>query len=184
MRKHRWRALAGVLATLLVAPSMASAGNFDTFVELPAEGSSSVSAVIGSAIGVTNQPRTFRFGVDYGYSVNGPLLLDVGAQVGIAGDIFLLHLAPGIRYLAPMSDLTFVPYGKVALAVDLLSGGGTPDRDLAVGIKLGAGLHYFFHEAIAIGPELSLTAGTASGDSGSDSALQVDALLTVAWRVP
>jgi len=176
----RYALAVGVLA-LLAAPQAAA---LETWTELPADTTSSIGARVGSGIGVARLPRTFNLGADWDLALNGPLMLHIGGGLGIAGDVLTLHVAPGIRYLFPMDGLTWLPYGKAALAVDLLGGEGSDGNDVAVGLKLAAGMQYFFHPSIAVGPELAFTSGVAAGDDGSGGAFRVDASLSVVYRLP
>ena len=135
-------------------------------------------------MGIANQPRTFRLGLDYDFSLNGPLHMTLGGALGLSASVFDLHVAPGVRYVHLLDDFAWVPYAKAALAVDLFAGDGKQGRDLAVGVKLAVGAHYFFHRSLAVGPELAVTSGVASGDGGTNEAVSVDALIGVTYRIP
>lgn len=178
------RALPLLLGGAAVMLAAAPAGALETFTELAPDSSSAISARVGPGIGLARLPRTFSLAADYDLTLNGPLQLDVGVGLGLAGDVFALQLAPGIRYLLPLAGLTWIPYGKAALALDVLGGSGSAGTDLVVGLKLAVGLQYFFHRSLAVGPELGCTTGLAAGDDGSGGAFRADATIAVTYRMP
>ena len=171
------------LAALALCVLVRPAGAAETFTDLPADGTSTVAARVGPGLGFARLPRTFGIGVDYDLALSGPLQLHAGAVVGLAGDVLALRLAPGVRYLLPTDGLAWLPWVEAGLAVDLVGGSGAADTDLGVGLLLGAGLQYYFHRSLAVGPALSLVAGVASGDEGSGAAFGIDAVLAVSYRL-
>ena len=175
---------AALAAAIAVAPSArAQQTELGTYVEVPAEGSSTFTATVGSAIGIAAIPDSYRLGLDYEFGLNGPLLLDVGGAVGLAGNALDIHLAPGAKYLLPMEGLAWVPYGKATLAIDLM-GGDAAERNIGLGIKLAGGLSYWFLREAAVGAELGFTTGIATGGGDSIGAFALDALVTASYRLP
>jgi len=180
---------AGALAalTLLVAPTDAfcqAAQGLGTWTELPIESSSTVSAVLNSGLGLAGHPQTYKVGADYDFAINGPLLLSLTGALAFAGEGVGLHAAPGVKYLLPVDGLTWLPFGRAALAIDLFGEHVGPGRDLGVGLKLGAGLQYWFDKSIAVAPEVALTSGIVAGDGGSEEAHALDVSISVAYRLP
>jgi len=179
------RTAAWAVATLLAAaPTVARAQHVGTWTELPAPSSSTVGATVATGLAVSGGPHTYKVGVDYDYTLTGPLLLALHGAAALAGDGVGLHLAPGVRYLLPQEGLPWIPYGRAALAVDILGANVETDAGFGIGVKLGAGLQYHFVKDLAVGPELTLTYGALAGDGGSRSALAADVLIALSHRLP
>lgn len=172
------------MALALACPPEAFAERVGTWTELPADSSSAVSATVASEIGLGGGPNAYKLGAIYDFSLNGPLLLSVAGAVAVAGEGLGLHLAPGVRFLAPMEGLPWIPYGSAALAVDLLGENVRTDHTLGLGVKLGGGLQYFFSRELAVAPEVTLTAGVITGEGSSERSFAIDALVSLVYRLP
>ena len=188
MRRSRVAAWAawGIVALALIAPlpAFAQPNHIGTWTDLPSESEGAVSAVLGSGLGMTRHPNTYKLGADYDYSINGSLLLSLTGMVAFAGEGIGGHLAPGVKYLLPFEGLAFLPYGRAALAVDLFGDHVGGAEDLGIGLKLGAGLQYWFDREFSVAPELAYTTGVVSGGGQAEGASVVDVSIAFGYRLP
>jgi hypothetical protein len=180
------RAVGVVAALLLIAPASADAQptHLGTWTDLPQESEGAAAIVVDTGLGMTRHPHTYKLGAEYDYSINGSLLLSVTGLAAFAGEGIGVHVAPGVKYLLPFDGLAFIPYGRAALAVDLFGNNVAVNQDLGVGLKIGAGLQYWFDREFSVAPEFGLTTGVVSGDDGSQNASVIDLSIALGYRLP
>ncbi len=188
MRRSRVaaRVASGFIALALAAPltAFAEPNHVGTWTELPQESEGAVAAVLDSGLGMTMHPHTYKVGADYDYSINGSLLLSLTGLVAFAGEGIGGHVAPGVKYLMPFEGLAFLPYGRAALAVDMFGDKVSAGADLGVGLKLGAGLQYWFDREFSVAPEVAYTTGVVSGAGDTRSGAAIDVSIAFGYRLP
>lgn len=182
------RGRAASLLTVLVALGVlgapaGAAAQFGAHVEQVEPFSSAGTGWVGSQVGLGALPTLTVIGHDYDYSLNGPLHLDVGGFVGFGEQLLALRAAPGIKYKLFLDGLGVVPYAKANLVADLLMGDGARGHSLALGVRLGGGVRYFFHPRMGFGAELGVVLGIAAGDETA-SAVGPEALVGFEYLVP
>ncbi len=177
-------ALPFVLAVVYPTSALAQQEHSGAWTDLPEESSSTLSVVVDTGMGIREHPHTYKLGGDYDFSINGSLLLSITGLVSFAGEGVGAHIAPGVKYLMPFEGLAFIPYGRAALAVDLLGDNVAVNHDLGLGLKLGAGLQYWFDKEFSVAPEISLTTGVVSGDGDTLNATAWDIAVSFAYRLP
>lgn len=177
--------LCAALALGIPAGAGAQPSHVGTWTELPQESEGAAAALFGAGLGMTRHPHTSKLGAEYDYSINGSLVLSVQGMLAFAGEGIGAHVAPGAKYLMPFDGLAFIPYGRAALAIDRFGDNVGVNQDLGLGLKLAAGLQYWFDREFSVSPEVALTTGVVSGDGeGTPSGSVVDVVIAFGYRLP
>jgi hypothetical protein len=150
---------AGVLLTLLVL-GMAQASGYPI-----ARGTSEIRPLLGATATLSgqSQPSQFQLGVDWNYSLSGPLGFVLGWWMGFADQYLGMEVHAGVKYrwlrLHPRVAPFIAGGGGVTLGFPTESGGRIDSTLTGIGIRFGGGVDFFPTERIIPGLQILFDLG-------------------------
>ena len=163
------------LAALVLSQSVATASAYPI-----SSGSSELRPLIGATAAIENQVTQFQMGLDWNYSLNGPLGLVLGAWLGFGRESIGMEMHLGVKYRFLRLHPRVAPFvaggGGFHLGFDTRRQEDRRDRSVltALGFRFGGGVDFFATPRIIPGMQMMFDIGPAFTPSvGFSGSVQV-----------